>query len=87
MWLPGLLSGTLYAIGNFSSIIATTQLGQGVGYSVCQSSMLVSGIWGIFWFGEVKGATAISKWFAAAFVTLIGILWLSYEFKGESAHR
>jgi len=87
MWLPGLLSGTLYSIGNFSSIIATTHLGQGVGYSVCQSSMLVSGIWGIFWFGEVKSSSLIGKWFAAAFVTLIGILWLSYEHKGESAHR
>jgi len=87
MWLPGFLSGTLYSIGNFSSIIATTHLGQGVGYSVCQSAMLVSGIWGIFWFGEVKGAAAIGKWFAAASVTLIGILWLSYEHKGDNAHR
>ena len=87
MWLPGFLSGTLYSIGNFASIIATTHLGQGVGYSVCQSSMLVSGIWGIYWFGEVKGAAAIGKWFAAASVTLIGILWLSYEHKGDSVHR
>ena len=87
MWLPGFLSGTLYSIGNFASIIATTHLGQGVGYSVCQSSMLVSGIWGIYWFGEVKGAAAIGKWFAVASVTLIGILWLSYEHKGDSVHR
>ena len=87
MWLPGFLSGTLYSIGNFSSIIATTHLGQGVGYSVCQSAMLVSGVWGIFWFGEVKGIAAISKWFGAASVALVGILWLSYEHKGESVHR
>ena len=87
MWLPGFLSGTLYSIGNFSSIIATTHLGQGVGYSVCQSSMLVSGVWGIFWFGEVKGIVAISRWFGAASVTLVGILWLSYEHKGEGVHR
>ena len=49
--------------------------------------MLVSGIWGIYWFGEVKGAAAIGKWFAAASVTLIGILWLSYEHKGDNVHR
>lgn len=86
MWLPGMLSGTLYSIGNFSGIIATTYLGQGVGYSVCQSALIVSGMWGIFFFGEITGADAICKWFSCAFVTLTGILWLSYEHKGDVVH-
>ena len=86
MWAPGCLSGTLYSIGNFSSIIATTYLGQGVGYSLCQSSLIISGIWGIFFFREINGVEAISKWFGCAFITLAGILWLSYEHKGEGIH-
>ena len=45
MWLQGLLSGLLYSLGNFMSIIAVTHLGQGVGYSFTQTSMLVSGLW------------------------------------------
>mmetsp|Transcript_8786 Transcript_8786/g.18872 ORF Transcript_8786/g.18872 Transcript_8786/m.18872 type:complete len:452 (+) Transcript_8786:147-1502(+) len=86
MWLPGMLSGTLYSIGNFSGIIATTYLGQGVGYSVCQSALIVSGMWGICYFKEITGADAICKWFCCAFVTLTGILWLSYEHKGDAVH-
>eukprot|EP00557_Chaetoceros_sp_GSL56_P006594 CAMPEP_0176487788 /NCGR_PEP_ID=MMETSP0200_2-20121128/6337_1 /TAXON_ID=947934 /ORGANISM="Chaetoceros sp., Strain GSL56" /LENGTH=398 /DNA_ID=CAMNT_0017884677 /DNA_START=110 /DNA_END=1303 /DNA_ORIENTATION=- len=45
MWLAGFISGTLYSIGNFCSILAVTSLGQGVGYSLVQTSMLASGIW------------------------------------------
>mmetsp|Transcript_40130 Transcript_40130/g.60763 ORF Transcript_40130/g.60763 Transcript_40130/m.60763 type:complete len:88 (-) Transcript_40130:45-308(-) len=50
MWLPGSLAGILYSIGNFGSIVAVSALGQGVGYSCTQLSMLVSGFWGIFFF-------------------------------------
>ena len=87
MGLQGTLSGLLYSIGNFSSIIATHHLGQSVGYSLTQSSMLVSGVWGIFYFGEVQGSATISKWLVSATVTVGGILWLSYEHEGDMAHR
>ncbi|KAL7464956.1 hypothetical protein ACHAXS_005284 [Conticribra weissflogii] len=79
MWLQGALSGILYSLGNFMSIIAVTHLGQGVGYSFTQTSMLVSGLWGIFKFGEIKGKTTILKWLSAATLAVTGILWLSYE--------
>lgn len=83
---PGLLAGCLYSLGNFSSIIAVTYLGQGVGYSFCQTSILVSGLWGIFYFGEVTGREVISKWFLSACVTIVGILLLSYQHQGNAAH-
>mmetsp|Transcript_16113 Transcript_16113/g.33498 ORF Transcript_16113/g.33498 Transcript_16113/m.33498 type:complete len:430 (+) Transcript_16113:87-1376(+) len=79
MWLQGALSGFLHSLGNFMSIIAVTHLGQGVGYSFTQTSMLVSGLWGIFKFGEIKGRTSILKWLSAATFAVAGILWLSYE--------
>jgi hypothetical protein len=40
MWLYGGTSGLLWSIGNFFSIISVEFLGEGVGYSVVQSSML-----------------------------------------------
>lgn len=86
MWRSGLLSGSLYSLGNFGSIIAVTYLGQGVGYSFTQLSMLVSGLWGIFYFKEITGADMITKWILAATTTIIGIIWLSFEHEGESAH-
>lgn len=86
MWLAGILSGSLYSLGNFCSILAVTSLGQGVGYSLVQTSMLVSGIWGIFFFREVRGCGRICKWILSSIVTVAGILWLSYEHQGTSAH-
>lgn len=79
MWKPGGLSGLLWSIGNVFSILAVEYLGEGVGYCVCQASMLVSGAYGIFYFHEVKGAPTISKWFLSALLTVFGILLLSYE--------
>ena len=43
MWLYGGTCGLLWSIGNFFSIISVDYLGEGVGYSVVQASMLVSG--------------------------------------------
>ena len=78
MWMPGTLSGILWSAGNFMSIIAVTFLGQGVGYSFTQASMLISGLWGIFYFHEI-GEEMINRWLISAVVALCGILWLSYE--------
>lgn len=79
MWLYGGTCGLLWSIGNMFSIISVEFLGEGVGYSVVQSSMLVSGLWGIFYFNEIQGATTIFKWLLSATVTVLGILLLSYE--------
>lgn len=79
MWLPGGIAGLLWSIGNMASMISVKYLGEGVGYSLTQSSMLVSGLWGIFFFREVKCANTRLKWFCSAVITLIGILLLSYE--------
>jgi glucose uptake protein GlcU len=75
----GLLAGVLYSVGNFASIIAVTFLGQGIGYSACQMQLLVSGLWGVFYFQEIKSKTSIVKWFLSAACALTGILWLAYE--------
>ena len=40
MWAPGCLAGTLWSIGNVASMISVHNLGEGVGYSVTQASMV-----------------------------------------------
>jgi hypothetical protein len=85
--IPGFLAGILYSIGNFCSILAVTYLGQGVGYSFCQGQLLISGLWGVFFFGEIQGRETIAKWFASAGVTVVGIIWLSYQHESTPEHR
>lgn len=87
MWFSGSVAGGLYSLGNFCSILAVTSLGQGVGFSFVQTSMLVSGLWGIFFFGEVQGSDRISKWLLSSIATIAGILWLAYEHQGAVTHR
>lgn len=79
LWLPGSIAGILLSIGMFGSILAVTYLGQGVGNSLVQTKILVSGVWGILWFKEITGASTILKWFLSATVAVLAIVWLSLE--------
>ena len=79
LWSPGLAAGVLLTIAMFGSIMSVTYLGQGVGNSIIQSKILISGVWGIFWYKEITGAITITKWFASAMLAIAGIMWLSYE--------
>ncbi|CAB9503094.1 expressed unknown protein [Seminavis robusta] len=79
MWLPGCTAGLLWSIGNFGSLISVKYLGEGVGYSITQTAMLVSGLWGIFYFKEIKSPDIIGKWFLSASLCVLGIILLSYE--------
>jgi hypothetical protein len=69
----------------FTSILAVTYLGQGVGNSLVQTKILVSGLWGIFWYHEIAGAGTIAKWFASAGICMTAIIWLSLERLGAKA--
>jgi glucose uptake protein GlcU len=79
MWLYGGSCGLIWSVGNFCSILAVENLGEGVGYSLTQTRILVSGLWGIFYFNEIEGCQTISKWCASAMVAVLGIILLSYE--------
>ena len=77
MAVPGCLAGSLWSIGNIAGIMAVTTLGLGVGQSVIQASMLISGLWGLFYYREVTGAKDITGWLCSAFIGLLGVMWLS----------
>jgi glucose uptake protein GlcU len=79
MWKAGGLSGLLWSIGNYFSLISVFYLGEGVGYPVVQSSILVAGLWGIFYFKEVQGRDRMTMWVLSSLLAVFGILLLSYQ--------
>ncbi len=79
LWFPGFMAGILLSIAMFGSILAVTYLGQGVGNSLVQTKILVSGLWGIFFYKEITGTRTITMWFISASVAVLAIIWLSLE--------
>lgn len=73
------LVGILLTTGMFGSILSITYLGQGIGNSIIQCKILVSGLWGIFYYKEIQCYKAIRNWFMSACMTILGIIWISYE--------
>ena len=79
MAFPGAISGILYACGNLASIVSVTILGEGIGYSMTQSSLLINGLWGIFWYQEITSPASIRGWLASASTTLAGMILICYN--------
>mmetsp|Transcript_28450 Transcript_28450/g.80083 ORF Transcript_28450/g.80083 Transcript_28450/m.80083 type:complete len:496 (-) Transcript_28450:2255-3742(-) len=79
IWKYGIVAGFLLSMGMFGSILATSALGQGVGNSLVQSKILISGLWGILFFKEISDRRMVRRWFASAIVCVVAILCLSYE--------
>lgn len=79
LWFPGFLAGLLLSIAMFGSILAVTYLGQGVGNSLVQTKILISGLWGIFFYKEINGTKTITMWFMSATIAMVAIVWLSLE--------
>mmetsp|Transcript_65815 Transcript_65815/g.174499 ORF Transcript_65815/g.174499 Transcript_65815/m.174499 type:complete len:380 (-) Transcript_65815:191-1330(-) len=73
MALPGFLSGSMWSIGNFCSLYVTNSgLGEAVGYSLIQSSIIVSGVWGIAYYREMTSIPALF-WCLCCAVCLGGV--------------
>jgi glucose uptake protein GlcU len=78
MMLPGFISGTLWSIGNFCSLAAVAAMGQGIGNSLIQSSVIVSGLWGILFYREMTGLPVLF-WSVWMLVCVGGIVGLAIE--------
>merc|ERR1712083_259558 len=76
MAVPGFASGSLWSAGNFCSLYAVNTIGQGIGYSLIQSSVIVSGLWGILYYREMSGKP-ILYWSACCAVCIAGVLGLA----------
>lgn len=78
MMVPGFLSGVLWSLGNFCSLYAVASLGQGIGYSLVQASIIISGLWGILYYHEMTGH-GILYWALACVICGLGVVGLALE--------
>merc|ERR1719281_2151628 len=69
---PGLLTGVFWGMGNFAAMFATAYLGQTVGFPLTQTCMVVGGLWGIFYYGEIEGRLAIAMFAVAVAIIILG---------------
>lgn len=51
----GMLAGVIWNLGNALSIVGISYLGYGVAYPLMQCALVISGLWGILVFKEIKG--------------------------------
>eukprot|EP00755_Sulcionema_specki_P021113 Sspe_Gene.12989::Locus_4449_Transcript_1_1_Confidence_1.000_Length_1659::g.12989::m.12989 len=69
--IPGVLTGVYWACGNFASFFATTYLGQTIGFPLTQCCMVLNGLWGILYYGEITGAYPVGL-FCVSVAVIIG---------------
>jgi len=79
MWRAGLTSGLLYSVGNLFGIISIQHLGNFMGYSLNQSSLIISGLWGLLYYKEIPGKTNTIGFFLSSLVVFVGILLMGRE--------
>jgi glucose uptake protein GlcU len=77
MVVPGAIAGCLWSLGNVMAMLAVLALGEAVGYSCVQASILVSGLWSIFYYNELTDQRRIKYWLGSAVLALVGIITLS----------
>jgi len=79
MWRAGLTSGVLYSLGNLFGIISIQHLGNFMGYSLNQSSLIISGLWGLLYYKEIPVTTNMIGFSLSSLVVFIGILLMGRE--------
>jgi hypothetical protein len=85
-WPYAILAGLIWSIGNVCSILSVAWLGQGLGYAVVQSQLVVAGLWAVFFYGEIQGRTRIAGWFAFCALTVVSMLLLTRQHQSMPMH-
>ena len=52
-FVPGMVTGILWSAGNWCGIIAISKLGMAIGWPIVQCNLLISVLWGLFYYKEV----------------------------------
>ena len=84
-FLCACLPPVAWSTGNVASILAVTHLGEALGYSGCQASLVVSGLWGIFFFREVDGCDAL-VWMGFALLCAASLITLGFQMHSSGHH-
>lgn len=69
---PALLAGTLWSTANIFSVIAVDKLGLSIGYPLIQCQLIISNLWAIFYYHELRTMMAGIQFFVATLVLLLG---------------
>ncbi|KAH7365201.1 hypothetical protein KP509_18G013500 [Ceratopteris richardii] len=75
---PALLTGLLWSLGNYLSIYATLYLGYSIGWPLVQCQLLVSALWAVLYYKEVKSKVAAIVLIISSLVLVGGAVMLSY---------
>merc|ERR1712032_475896 len=70
--IPGILSGVLWNISNVLSLIAIPIIGYSVAYPLLQSAVLVSSLWGIYFFKEMTDQWTIIVFWCSSIILIVG---------------
>jgi len=81
-FIPGVVTGALWGIGNICATYATQYLGDTVGFPLTQTCIIFNGLWGILFYGEIKGKAKIGM-FALCCVIIVGASTLLTIAKGS----
>ena len=81
---PGFTSGVLWNMGNLGGTLASLPPLQSVGYSLCQSALLVGCLWGVLYFKEIQGTKNLAMFAAGAGVNLVGLIVTGYFGQAKS---
>ena len=68
----GLASGAMWAAANVLSVHATMRLGQAIGFPLTQCCVIVSSLWGILYFGELRDRAALGVFTGSSVLMLVG---------------
>jgi len=69
---PGLVTGAYWAMGNFASMFAATYLGQTIGFPLTQTCIIIGGLWGIFYYGEIEGRLPLTMFAVSVALIIMG---------------
>ncbi len=72
--LPGMVGGVMWNAASLGSLYAVTYLGYAIGAPLTQLALVVSALWGIFYFKEVKGKLVYRVMLGVALLFIAGFL-------------
>jgi glucose uptake protein len=62
------LTGALWSLGNYGALLLVDAIGAGKGFTIAQTSVVVSAVIGIYWLHEPLPGTRVANW------TLVGCI-------------
>ena len=75
----GIISGLIYNISNMLSILAIPLVGYSVAKPILQCSLFFSGLWGIYYFNEMKNPNAVMMFWIGGILLVTGSTVITFS--------